>query len=255
MQRMRLGIVAVAACLVVVGGVAPALAGSSGNPQWSVSGSTLGSGETRETKAEAGGTQKLKSGEITVVCSSVGLESGATIKGGSGATPGSGTEQLVYGGCIVQRTSTEEVASGCKVSSTGEPVGTVKSEKLSAKLAYTTPGAAEKEEPSTVSVLKPESTSTFLQLELTGEGCPVPGAGKYPVEGELAMKNIEGNVEKTSHTGEAPSTSVKTYFLNNGGLPKEEKVKGLKVNGSASAVYVGNAVVGLTAGSSWAVTK
>lgn len=73
------------------------------------------------------------------------------------------------------------------------------------------------------------------------------------MEGELALKNVEGSSEKQKHTAEAPSTSVKVYYLNNGGLPKEEKVKGLKVVGVANAIYVGNATVETASESAWSV--
>ena len=254
MQRVRLTAAAVAACLIVFAGVAPALAGSGGNPQWAIAGTALKTGETREISGEASGAQKLKSGETTVACSTLGFEAGSVIAGGAGATPGTGTEQLLYGGCVVEDTATEEVAAGCKVNSVGESAGTVKTTLLKAKLGYTGSLAAEREEPSTVTYLKPESGSVFLQLELSGEGCPTPGNGKYNVEGDLALKDPEGSVEKTTHTAEAPNTSVKVFYLNSGGLPKEEKVKGLKVSGS-STFYTGNSAIATSPSSNWSVVK
>jgi hypothetical protein len=245
MRLMRLGLGAVLACLAIVAGVAPALAGSTGNPQWEVGGSILKSGETKEIAITASGAQKLKTSEFIVACSGVGLESGSHITGGVGATPGGGSEQIVYSGCVMEKATTEEAISGCLVNSTGSASGTVKSEHLAVKLAYTTPSAAEHEEANTLTVLKPESGTSFLQLELSGENCPFPGNGKYNVEGEVVMKNLEGATEKSKHTAEAPSTSVKVFYLNNGGLPKEEKVKTLKIAGSVSGVYIGN-VIGTT---------
>jgi hypothetical protein len=255
MQRVRLIIVTAGVCLAVFAGVVPALAGTGGNPQWSVAGAQLVTGETKGVTGEAATTQKLKSGESTVACSTVALESGSVIAGGSGATPGTGTEQLLYGSCVVQNTTSGEVAVGCKVNSVGQTAGSVKTEQLKAKLAYTTGGAAELEEPNTVTVLKPETGTVFLQLEMSGEHCPTPGNGKYNVEGEIALKNPEGSSEKTKHTAEAPTTSVKTYYLNSGGLPKEEKVKGLKVGGVTTAVYTGNTTSQTSGESLWAVIK
>jgi hypothetical protein len=252
---MRLGLAAVIACLAVVAGVAPALAGSTGNPQWEVGGSVLKTGETQEISLEASGTQKLRTSELTVACSSVALEAGSHITGGSGATPGTGTEQIVYSGCVIEKTTTEEVIAGCKVNSTGSANGTVKSEHLTAKLGYTSPFAAEHEEPSTVTDLKPETGTSFLQLELSGESCPFPGNGKYNIEGEVAMKNVEGSTEKVKHTAEAPSTSVKVFYLNNGGLPKEEKVKTLKIASLANGVYVGNVIGKTTSEAGWAAVN
>jgi hypothetical protein len=251
MHRTRLGIAALIACLIAVAGVAPALAGSSGNPQWSVEGTALKTGETKTITGEASGVQKLKSGEVTVACSALALESGSVIAGGSGSTSGTGTEQLVYSGCTIENTATEEPISGCKVNSSGSANGTVKTEQLKARLAYSSSSAAEHEEASTVTVLKPETGVNFLQLELSGENCPTPGNGKYGVEGELALHNPEGSTEKTKHTSEATATSIKTFYLNNGGLPKEEKVKGLKVVGIANAVYSGNAIFKTSPEAAW----
>jgi hypothetical protein len=255
MKRVRLMIMAVSACLTVFAGVAPALAGSGGNPQWSVEATQLKTGETKGVTGEAATTQKLKSGEATVACTTLALEAGSVIAGGAGATPGTGTEQLLYGSCVVENTTTEEVAVGCKVNSSGQAAGSVKTEQLKAKLAYTSSGAAEREEPSTVTVLKPETGTVFLQLELSGEHCPTPGNGKYNVEGEVALKNPEGSTEKAKHTTEAPTTSVKTFYLNSGGLPKEEKVKGLKVGGVTTAVYSGNATFQTSPEAAWSVVK
>ena len=255
MQRVRLTTAAIAACLIVFAGVAPALAGSGGNPQWAIAGTPLKTGETREITGEASSAQKLKSGETTIACSTLSFVAGSVIAGGAGATPGTGTERLVYGGCVVENTTTEEVIAGCKANSVGESAGSIKTELLKAKLGYTGTVVAEREEPSTVTDLKPESGTVFLQLELSGENCPTPGNGKYNVEGEIALKNPEGNVEKTSHTAEAPSTTVKVFYLNSGGLPKEEKVKGLKVEGMTTAIYTGTSATKTNPESSWSVVK
>lgn len=255
MRLMRWGLAAILSCLAIVACVAPALAGSTGNPQWQVGGSILKSGETKEISLTGSGSQKLKTSELIVSCSGASLESGSHITGGVGATPGGGSEQILYSGCVIERVSPEEVISGCKVNSAGLASGNVKSEHLAVKLGYTSPFAAEHEEPSTVTDLKPETGSSFLQLELSGEGCPFPGNGKYNVEGEVAMKNVEGSTEKTKHTAEAPSTSVKVFYLNNGGLPKEEKVKTLKISGSASGVYVGNVIGSPTPEAGWAAVN
>lgn len=253
MRRTRLGVAAIVVCLAISAGVDPALAGSSGNPQWSVEGVTLKSGETVEIKSEASGAQRLKAGEITVNCGSLSLESGSVITGGSGATPGSGSETLVYSSCQVETGSSEELVPGCKVNSTGASAGTVKTERLAVKLAYATPTAAEHEEPNTVTDLKPESGSYYAQLELSGEGCPFPGAGKYEVEGEVILKNPEASSEKTKHAAEAPAPAVKYFYLNSGGSPKEEKLKSLKVVGVATGVYVGDATAQIKSGGAWAV--
>jgi hypothetical protein len=254
MRLMRLGLAAVLACLGVAAGVAPALAGSTGNPQWEVGGSVLKSGETKEISLVASGSQKFKTSELTVACSGAGLEAGSHITGGVGATPGTGTEQIVYSGCVIEKTN-EEVISGCKVNSVGATSGTVKTEKLTATLGYTSPVAAELEEPKTVTDLKPETGSSFLQLELSGESCPFPGNGKYNIEGEVALKNVEGSTEKAKHTAEAPSTSVKVFYLNNGGLPKEEKVKTLKISSLANGAYVGNVIGTTSPEAGWAAVK
>lgn len=252
MQRVRFVIAAIVVCATVAAGVAPALAGSSGNPQWSVAGTTLSSGESREIKGEGPGTQKFHAGEVTVACSATALESGATIIGGSGSTPGTGSEQLVYTGCQIRKSATEEVVSGCAVYSVGAAAGTMKTAKLAARLGYVSQTAAEHEEPNTVTVLKPETGSAYLQVELTGESCPLPGAGKYTVEGEIALKNPESGVEKAKHAVEAPSTSVKAFYLNSGGVAKEEKLRGLKMS-TYNAVYVGEATTETISGERWGV--
>ncbi len=251
MKRLRLVVLAACVCLIVLASVVPALAGSGGNPQWSVAGTQLALGETKSVTGEASGAQKLKSGETTIACTSLSLGAGSAITGGSGATPGTGTEQLVYGGCVVENTTSEEVYAGCKVNSVGETTGTLKTEHLAAKLAYTGSGAAEHEEPSTLTVLKPESGTTFLTIEYSGEHCPTPGNGKYVAEGELALKNPEGITEKTKHTAEAPLSSVKIYYINSAGVPEEHKVKGIKVQSMSNAVYFGNSIMTVSSEPNW----
>lgn len=253
MRRMRFVIAVSVACLAAAAGVAPALAGGGGNPQWAVEGSQLGSGESREIRATGTSAQKFKSGEATVACSGFEVEAGSVATGGSGVTPGTGTEQLVFTGCVVEDTSTEAEYAGCKVNSVGAVAGTLKTVSLKARLGYLTAGAAEREESNTVTVLKPESGTALLEMELSGEGCPTPGSGKYAIEGEMGMRNLEGGTEKVKHSVEAPSSPVKFYYLNSSGLPKEEKVKGLKIAGSASAVYTGTATVETTSASNWSV--
>lgn len=255
MRHMKVGIVAIVLCLVASAGVSPALAGSGGNPQWAVEGSQLGSGESKEISSTGAGAQKFKSGEATIACSGVGVESGAVATGGSGATPGTGTERLVFSGCVVENTTTEAEYAGCKVNSVGASSGTLKTVVLKARLGYVSAGAAEREESSTVTVLKPESGTSLLEMELSGEGCPAPGSGKYAIEGEMGMRNIEGSSEKVKHTVEAPSSPVKFYYLNSSGIPKEEKVKGLKIAGSASAVYTGSATVETAGALNWSIVR
>jgi hypothetical protein len=255
MKRLRFMMAAVFACFIVLASVGPALAGSGGNPQWSVGGTPLKLGESKSLTGEASGAQKLKSGETTVACTNLSLASGSTIDGGSGATGGTANEQLIYGSCVVENTTTGEPYAGCNVNSVGEAAGTIRTAKLAAKLAYATSGAAEREEANTVTVLRPESGATFLTIEFSGEHCPTPGNGKYTGEGELVLKNPEGGVEKTKHTAEAPLSAVKKYFLNVAGLPEEKKVEGLKVEGMTNAVYVGNSIFATSSESGWAAVK
>jgi hypothetical protein len=251
MKRLRLTVVAGCTAFAAFAVVVPALAGSGGNPQWSVAGEQLALAETKPIKGEASGPQKLKSGEATIACTSLSLASGSQIVGGGGATPGTGSEQLVYAGCVVENTTSEEVFAGCNVNSVGETAGHLKTEKLAAKLAYATSGAAEHEEPNTVTVLKPESGTTFLGIEFSGEHCPTPGNGKYNAEGELALKDPEGSTEKAKHTAEAPLSAVKLYYINSGGVPEEKKVKGLKVQSMTNAVYFGNSIMTTSPEATW----
>jgi hypothetical protein len=243
MKRLKWVVLAVCVCLIVFAVVVPALAGSGGNPQWSVEGTQLALSESKSVTGEASGIQKLKSAETTIACTSLSLGAGSVITGGSGSTPGTATETLVYSGCVVENTTSEEVYAGCKVNSVGETAGTLKTQQLVGKLAYTGQVIAEHEEPTTLTVLKPETGTTFLTVEYSGEHCPAPGNGKYTIEGEIALKNPEGSTEKTKHTAEGPLTSVKVYWLNSGGVPEEHKVKGIKIGGTTNAVYLGNSVL------------
>lgn len=235
---------AVIAVLSVGGAIAaPALAWSTNNPQWDVGATILASGESRSISAEAQGVQKFVSGETTFACSSVAVETGAVLLGSNAPSPGTSTETLHYGGCVVKLTSNGEERKGCKVNSLGQAAGTVITQNLISKLAFQTLGAAEEErESATVSVMKPEAGSKFAELELSGEACPFPGVGKYAIEGEVVARNKEGNVHTSTHLLEEPATAVKVYFYNNAGTSVEERVKGLKAFGG-SATSVGNILV------------
>ncbi len=254
MHRMRLGFAVLAASLLAVAIVAPAFGGSSNNPQWDVNGSVLRSPETLEVLGEGTGKQKLLSSEMTIQCTGDKLE-GATIVGGAGALPGSGTETFIFTGCNVKKNNNGEEPAGCKVNSVGETAGTIKTAKLASKLVYANAPAANNEEASnTLSLMKAEGGEKFAQVELSGEGCPFPGKGKYNVEGELLARNKEGSSAAVQHVLEAPSTPIQKYWVNNSGVAKEETISVLRVVGMIGAIYSGNTTVETASKQEWWVT-
>jgi hypothetical protein len=250
MKRLKIvgmALVAVFAISAVV--VAPAFASSTTNPSWYVAGTKLTGTENIEAKAVT--TQELTSSAAkTISCKKVALNTGAAhfIENmGSPLFGGEDKETLTYSECTYPE-------SGCHVKNKGGTNGTIVTDALTSLLAYKTEAEAEKEEVkkgTTLTVFKPASGSTFVEIEFEGSGCPIITSAS--VEGSVAVENdgevgTEPGAEATTHEITAPSTLIKKAYCNEGGAPKEVKTEFKVFGGLASAGYIGTSLVSIEGG-------
>jgi hypothetical protein len=249
MQRRNLvGVLAVMAAFVpsmVV--VTPAFATSEKNPQWEVGTTLLALGQEKPIEVKAvSPKQVLTASGVKIECTGVKVDSGAAIIGGEGETAGTNKETIVYEGCTVNG------SPDCTVDNVGGVAGTIATQALKSTLVFETKTAAEKEESKTLTLFEPASGSVFVELELAGT-CPSPGAGKYPVEGQVAVTNKEGSVSKQEHELEAPAKVITEYYTNKAGKTEKHSVTTFKVLHIANASYEGVVAVKLESGEDWAV--
>jgi hypothetical protein len=236
-RTLKLGLGLVAAVALVAASVA--LAASTNNPQYKVAGAILGSGNTRIFTVTQVNTQTLKGTGLTIECTGLKAEAGATIIGSAAPNPGTSKETLEYSGCTVKN------FPKCKVN--GHIPGEIKTQPLINKLAFETKAAAEKEKEPTVTVLTPEAEKEpkFALFTLTEENkgtkeCPL--TGEVGSKGSVALKNVAKAEEETeTHELEGTEPALKAYWLNEGGESTEHKVR-LEVAGLA-ATYVGKSRV------------
>lgn len=237
MRRMRLvgTVVAVMAASLAV--MAPsAFANSTNNPQWEIGGAILGEGETKGLEAEASGAQILTASTTELECSSVTAEN-AEFKGSKAPAAGTASETLAYGGCHIKGKTAAECEGRTKG---GATAAQIKTDPLTATLAFETEKAGVEQEAPTVSVFKPASGSTFVEVELKGTSCP--SIKEASISGGVVAKNVNGQNLGLSHELEAPSSPITKYFVNNGGKTEEQKTS-LKAFGIAAAKYIGKAIV------------
>jgi hypothetical protein len=239
-------------CIVVMAAFSAAATASAfaaeSNPQWTTGkaagelGEPLIEPNTIPITAEANGTQKLiTEGVVTVECTGVGVEAGATLNGGNGTTvAGKDKETLKYTGCTVEGKKETE----CAVSGGGEPNGTIKTKPLTSRLAWASKKAAEEENDDlTDTVFKPESGKEFVELDFTGEKCSLLVPGKHKVEGEVAVENEPPATTEHTHGINAPKEPITEVWSNVGGVATKEKVETFTVEGVLKAKYEGKSKV------------
>jgi|GEM_PF-2461125 hypothetical protein len=252
MRRSSIAGMALVAAFVMSAVVAaPTFAASTNNPLWFVEGSSLSS--TEDIEATAVNTQELTSSAAkTISCKKVALNTGAAhfIENISSPSGGIDMETLVYSECTYPE-------SGCHVKNKGGTNGTIVTNPLTSDLDYATKAEAEKEEVksgSTLTVFKPASGSTFVEIEFEGSGCPI--ISNASVEGSVAVENVgaagpETGAEAEEHELNAPSTLIKKAFFNEGGKTKEDKTEFKVFGGLASAGYIGKSKVELESHKKW----
>jgi len=192
--------------------------------------------ETRVITAVANGVQKLSSSTVTILCQTLKLASSSKLIGGE---PAGDLEIIIYEECTV------EGHTKCKVRSKGAAFGTIETKDLKSLIGYKTEAAEIAENlGETVTVFKPETGSTFVILEMETE-CPSSKLEKIelPVIGEVVCENI-GNEHLVTHEINCPATAQKTYWLQSGGSPKEEKIAKMELGGVAST-YTGKSKISL----------
>jgi hypothetical protein len=240
MRSMKLlGIAVGAVCALSAVLVTPALAKN--NPVF-LSGGGIFMGPV-EILAETNGTQLLQSKAAeTIACSSVKLNSGATISNDLSPNWGLDSETIVYEGCKYGKSTT------CTVKNKG---GTIETDPLVSKLAWEKETGAEKETTTgTLTVFTPTGTN-FVELEFSGTGCPI--LTKDDVKGSVAVSNAGNSAtEELSHELSAPEPAIAKYFYNVGS--KTETGKAALEAFGVEAKYVGKDKIMLTSDANWSVS-
>jgi hypothetical protein len=213
----------------------------------------LKANETREITVEANGVQRLSSpaAKTTIICKKLKVKPGAVLIGGE---PGTDAETLVYEECEI------EGHPKCKINKEKGGMAKIETRPLKSTLAYESKGAEETEnQQQTVTVFKPETKSVFVEIEMESEGaeveCPAKALEKValPISGEVACQNTNGDGHLEIHELHCPEVTIKTYWLQVGGVAKEEKVKRLELAGNEST-YTGQSKIklaGSEAGQDW----
>jgi len=260
MKRTKiLGMALVAA--FAMSAVASATASALNNPQWQICEKTGGplnsectagsSGQfegvllttgSKEVTATQVGVQKLSNptSGLVIVCQTLKLKAGATIIGHAAPAAGTSAETIEYGECEV------EGFPNCLIN--GKKSASLTTLPLTDTLVFQTKAAAEGQTSPTLTLFEPTTPKLFIEFTLSGT-CPVTGAVK--VEGAVLVENVNGQNYATSHTLNAPATSITKYFVNNGATTEEKTAK-LTVLGTA-AKYVGESKVQLASGLFWRV--
>ncbi|HXD55129.1 MAG TPA: hypothetical protein VN618_10285 [Solirubrobacteraceae bacterium] len=230
---------------------ATAYALSTNNTRWKVNGAALTSGETHSVTSSAFSTQTLRSSGVEIQCTGV-AGSALALTGSNSPNPGGAEGKLKYSGCTVP--SFEK----CKIN--GSRPGSFETKNLGIELVYLTKAGAEKEEIAngiSAMLVKPKEGTTLAEMSLSpAEECPT--GGTVMITGKTGKTGIIFNAlaatadeELEVHEIEAPPSSLKTYFTNNGsGTTEEHGGIGIEANGGA-ATYQGRIRVNAGTGSKY----
>lgn len=206
MKRVRLFGLALVA-MFALSAAAAAVAQATEGPFWSVGGSRLLAGETREVKAKAKKefVLRTKTTGTVIKCTGTSLASGATINGSTGANAGTSREVILYTGCSVAGNGT-----GCEVLNNTITTNTVEN-----ILGFATSG---REGPLLI-LFKPVSGTNFVTVKFTAKTgtctltlTPVSGTavGEAVGSGENTVNNISFVTAKKTIWTEASGTLTET---------------------------------------------
>jgi hypothetical protein len=211
-------------------------------PYWSVNGSRLKKGETRNISASVTSGSKfvLSGGGIAITCTALKLTTGVLL-GSEAGEPGTNDEVFKFEKCTVTGNG-----SPCLVAN-GE---TITTNPVKSELVENT------EKKQTLVEFFPASGTTFVNIALEGSGC---GVLEDKVEGSVAGEALTEKGAKIELPGPSesavtgkvnfPEPAIKKVWLIKAGTGAEATV-GLKSFGVASTL-TGEADVKLTSGEKW----
>jgi hypothetical protein len=248
MKRMNImGTLLAAVFVVGLVGAASASALSTNNPQWQILSTILKAGETKNIRAEARGTQTLAGTGLTIECKEFSLAAGAHLIGSNAPNPGTSEETIVYSNCTIP------ASAKCKIN--GAVPGKIETKPLLNLLVFLTEvGALNENALESGTLFEPKTAPTFALFVLTEEK---PGTKECPLTGDVLVegsgvivKNLTADVLSLAHEIDAPTTAIKTYWVNEGGVSKQKTGVNIKVAGLA-ATYSGNSKVFLENDDLW----
>ncbi len=245
MRRMKLVGLAIVAVLALGATMTASAFAASNNPEFKVEGLAVAAGG-EELAASATTSQVLKAPNITIECSSLVAKSGSKL-----LPLGLNSETLVYSGCGVPG------KSACVVKNVGGTGGTIETQPLNSRLEWASETAANNEEENkTDTLFEPETgeAGLFVELEVSGT-CPFLTTGKHKVTGEVLVENENTTAEALSHSLTAPTTALKHYWRNEGGVAVEKTVRTFEVSPFGTSTYSGTSSVSLTSNKKWKVAK
>ena len=250
MKRMKLmGTLLAAVFVVGLVGATSAMATSTNNPQWQILSSVLKAGETANVRAEAVGTQTLSSTGLTIACTQFSLAAGAHLIGSNAPNRGTSEETIVYSNCTVTS------FAKCKINNAVP--GTITTHPLLDLLVFLTEvGALNENALESGTLFEPKTAPNFALFLLSEEKpgtkeCPLTGTVKVEGTGVI-VKNLTADVSSLAHEIDAPTTAIKTYWVNEGGKTTSKAGVKIEVVGNA-AIYSGVSRIWLENDEPWSM--
>src|SRR5271166_204284 len=244
MKRIRLlGVMLLAVFALSAVGATAAQATEA--PFWSIEGTRLGEGKTRnitvKTANETTAPWKLSGGGVTVTCKKTEAKP-AVLLGSAPTEPGTDNETVKFSGCTVS-------GNGEKCTEVVEPIETkpLKSESV-----------LDSTKTKVLTLFTPVSGSEFAKLTFKGSGCTFATTAVESSAGVAGedLEEKEKPVEESNHPQGVkgfvnfPATTIKTVVLITSKGEKTIEKVGLKAFGLA-ATLIGRAAVEVEGGLKW----
>ena len=257
MQHLKTITIALVA-LLALGGVAAAAAQAEEAPYWSIAGTRLGAGETKDFRfrSEEGGLRRTKKFVLTstigekVTCTKQTLSGGSVLNGSAAGNPGLSEELIEFSGCTVEHNGT-----GCKVEK-----NEFFTERLKNELVL---DAAEKRYNQVL--FKPATGNRFATIKFEGAECTfketvVEGevVGEFwsdPPEGKGEEEKKEESSEKAPAVSKLikfPATEITSVWLIKSGVGEDFRVNLLRAF-TEPATLSGTSLMVLANETSWSV--
>jgi hypothetical protein len=209
-------------------------------PHWTVGGKTIIATESQAFTAKSTGTIGLEVAGLSLrSTTSKDCTASGSIVGSGGGAPG--TSRNVTIKCTnVEVLVGGNPSSGCTVHSPGQANGTVITNELRSTLVWLEETGTEK----VGNTFTPESGTTFVTLEVTGNECPEFLFERYDITGNViaTVDPVKKDVEEGTLT--LPETPHKTYWTNQTPTRVKDVDSGLLWKGGA-AVFWGTFDFGL----------
>jgi hypothetical protein len=223
-SRVRLMLVTLFGVLAL-GALTAAAAQAVEAPRWSIGGTDLAAGQTHFITAKAySSTVKLRTGNVTIACTTVKLKEGSLL-GSSAGNAGKNNEVIVFETCTVSGKAGGKTIEKCKVN---EPIETV---PVLSELVESEGAEPANKKGSLLVLFTPISGTTFTVLKFTtetGGNCPPETKVTGKVAGQVFTDPNTPPTLGTLVTLESGATEAHSWLLN---FPATQPKKVVKIEG------------------------